>query len=1119
MKRFGHVLIVLILQGVIASDYVVYAASNEKSAEISIKDEAKSKEKGTKKPRKAARQAEYMKEIEAAYSEVPQNDGVLNGPLACQNLGHRAKGQGDAESLKLAIEDLMQTYGSKYSGGENFPARLDGVTNNITSPEFLNLKKEALLANPVLDFNAILMVRSRNGRRFSNNWETQASLGRGMNYDDELVLMSPVCNGAVKVLYKPPAGRFIGDLDLHYDQTKILFTSQNESGRWNVYELEIDVQKQAVKGPPVQVTPEMGEDIDNYDACYLPDDRIIFASTAAYEGVPCVGGGAHVANLYLLDKDRKTVRRLCFDQDGNWHPAVMENGRIMYTRWEYTDMGHYFSRILMTMNPDGTDQKAFYGSNSYWPNSMFFARPIPGKPDMFISTVTGHHSNPKGGALCLFDVSKGRNEADGAVQFITGRGKTVHPLVIDNLSKAYAPMFYYPYPLNDKYFLAVTGRSVYLLDVFDNMLCLTPDEVNTGDCYYEPLPFRTTAKPDVRPDRVRLDEKTANVLISDIYEGPGLEGVPRGTVRNIRVLQYEYGPRNTGGHYAMGMESGWDVKQVLGNVKVEDDGSANFLIPANTPVSLQPVDEEGKALQLMRSWLVGMPGENLSCVGCHESQNTTPPLRRTKAMVRVADDIKPFYGPVRGFSFKREILPIIHKNCSGCHDGTPNLSSLEKMNVKVDDRVTGTGPNTGRKFSECGIPNFSSSPIYTHEMIHPYVRRNGPEGDNHLLTPLEFHADTSELVQMLKKGHHNVQLTLDEWNRLYTWIDFNAPFHGTWTEAGANTNILNRRMELREKYAFVDDNPEKIEKDYTDKVEFVPPAPSQQKPPLELQKPEIRGPGPAAAEIDLGDGVIMKLAGIPAGEFGMGSSDETLDEQPVDRVRISKPFMMGSTEVTLRQYRKFDPEYLNGVYDMHYKDQVKRGYYMDNMEYPVIRVSWQDAMEFCKWLSEQTGRKVNLPTEAQWEWACKAGTSTPLSYGTIDTDFAQYANFADKTVVKMAVSGVNPNPIASPDWRYDFELKDPRFSDNVLHLAKVASFQPNAWGLYDMHGNAAEWTRSEYKPYPYKEDANNERSGVKRVVRGGSWHDRPFRSTSTYRLGYPDWQRVYHTGFRVVVEE
>ena len=105
-------------------------------------------------------------------------------------------------------------------------------------------------------------------------------------------------------------------------------------------------------------------DVDNYDACYLPDERIIYDSTACFQGVPCVGGGNQVANLHVMNPDGTGIRRLCFDQDHDWCPTVMNDGRVMFTRWEYSDTPHYFTRVVMRMNPDGTNQMALYGSNS-----------------------------------------------------------------------------------------------------------------------------------------------------------------------------------------------------------------------------------------------------------------------------------------------------------------------------------------------------------------------------------------------------------------------------------------------------------------------------------------------------------------------------------------------------------------------------------------------------------------------------------------------------------------------------------------------------------------------------------------------------------------------------------
>jgi hypothetical protein len=467
----------------------------------------------------------------AVGNERPSRDdnrGVLNGPLT--RGGHTAEGEGDRQSLRLAIEDLMATYGRKYPGGEGFLARLAAIESE-DSPEFAQLKREALLANPVLDFDQLLLVRTKKGQRFSRNWQTRVSCQPAGHYDDELVVMSPTYEGELKTVYRPDGGKFVGDVDLHFDADRLLFASHRDRseltpapGRgkgYAVFELAIDPATGEARGEPRLVSPDMGADVDSYDACYLPDDRIVFASTASYEGVPCVGGGSYVANLYRMNPDGTGVRRLTFDQDASWHPAVMENGRILYTRWEYTDSAHYFSRVLMTMNPDGTDQKAFYASNSYWPNSLFFARQIPGHPSKFLATVTGHHSNAKGGALCLFDVTKGRHEADGAVQLITGRGKKVEPLVIDNLARAYKPMFYTPYPLDDKYFLAVVDGSVYLVDVFDNMLCLKKaDDAR----YYEPIPLRKTTRPARMPDRINYGPQGCDGADQRHLRRPGAGG-------------------------------------------------------------------------------------------------------------------------------------------------------------------------------------------------------------------------------------------------------------------------------------------------------------------------------------------------------------------------------------------------------------------------------------------------------------------------------------------------------------------------------------------------------------------------------------------------------------------
>jgi len=351
-----------------------------------------------------------------------------------------------------------------------------------------------------------------------------------------------------------------------------------------------------------QVTPGAEPDVDNAEGCYLPDGAILYGSTATMAGVPCVGGKVEVANLYRLEADRKTARQLTFEQDQDWCPTVLHNGRVLYLRWEYTDSAHYFTRVLMSMNPDGTNQMSYYGTNSFWPNSLFFARPVPNDPTKFVGVISGHHGVPRMGELILFDPARGRREADGVIQRIPGYGKPVEPIVRDGLVNSSWPKFLHPWPLSDKYFLVsaqLNSREpwgIYLVDVFDNMLLIC-QQPGTG--MLEPIPLVPRTAPPVIVPRVDLEKDAAVMVLSDVHTGPGLADVPSGIVKRLRVFTYTYGYRGIGGHANFGMESSWDSKRILGTVPVNEDGSAVFRVPANTPLSIQPLDEDGRALQLM----------------------------------------------------------------------------------------------------------------------------------------------------------------------------------------------------------------------------------------------------------------------------------------------------------------------------------------------------------------------------------------------------------------------------------------------------------------------------------------------------------------------------------------
>jgi formylglycine-generating enzyme required for sulfatase activity len=271
-------------------------------------------------------------------------------------------------------------------------------------------------------------------------------------------------------------------------------------------------------------------------------------------------------------------------------------------------------------------------------------------------------------------------------------------------------------------------------------------------------------------------------------------------------------------------------------------------------------------------------------------------------------------------------------------------------------------------------------------------------------------------------------------------------------------------------------------------------------------------------EIDLGEGVTMRMALVPSGEFVLGGSAAYADERPLGRAVIQRPFWMGTVEVTNEQYRRFDPLHESGAESMLWLKWSWEDYArLDRAGQPVCRVSWNEADAFCRWLSKRTGKRFALPSEAQWEWACRAGTETPWSFGPPGADSSPFANLAD-TSLHDFTEWPRTTPFARLELVRQFHAVDP-VHDGSRVSAEVGSYQPNAWGLYDMHGNVGEWTESAYRPYPFRaDDPGHADPEARRVVRGGSWFDRADLARSGCRTSYWPWQRVFDVGFRVVCE-
>ncbi|MBN1443567.1 MAG: hypothetical protein JXA90_12730, partial [Planctomycetes bacterium] len=364
---------------------------------------------------------------------------------------------------------------------------------------------------------------------------------------------------------------------------------------------------------------------------------------------------------------------------------------MIYTRWEYADRGQIYVQGLFRMRPDGSGQMALYGNNSWFPTSILHARGIPGTTKV-VATLSGHHTLQMG-KLAIIDAGRGTEE-DAGVELIAPvrRARAVR---VDAYGQD-GELFQYPYPLSEDAFLVAHSPfglsrqplrfGIYLMtrDGARELLAADP-EISCS----QPVPLAPRRRPPVPGTAVDRRGSTGVCFVQDVHVGPGLAGVPRGAVKKIRVIALEYraaairhnfnlgpgGDSEVSTPVAIGNGS-WDVKRVLGEASVHEDGSALFEVPARTPVYLHPLDERGRALQTMRSWLTLQPGETVSCVGCHEEKAQAPPVRRLA--LALGSPPQRLDAGARGFSFARDVQPILDRRCVSCHRrGAAETFSLE----------------------------------------------------------------------------------------------------------------------------------------------------------------------------------------------------------------------------------------------------------------------------------------------------------------------------------------------------------------------------------------------------------------------------------------------------------
>ncbi len=493
--------------------------------------------------------------------------------------------------------------------------------------------------------------------------------------------------------------------------------------------------------------------------CPLPGGDLAMISTRCAARVFCFRWTSSV--LFRLKPDGTGLRRLSFASVSEWAPSVMRDGRIIWTRWEYIDKGADFSQTLWSINPDGTNPQAVFGNTVIQPNGYACGRQVPGTDEVSCTLVS--HFGDINGPIALVDLDQGRFNQK-AIRSLT-------PEVPWPGMWPATECFRDPFPIARDYILcshAPRDRfGLYILDRFGNREVLYMDGVY--GCM-APTPFRPTPTPPVLQDNIRPDEHSGTFTMLDVYRG--LEtAVPRGTVKWLRVVEevsHDLSAHPNFDHadymkwYASPVDLvtspfGWPTyaaKAPLGLVPVEADGSACFTAPAGKVLYFEALDADFNELQRMRSVVQLQPGETRTCVGCHESRSTAPPVKFARALTKGPQQIAPPEFGNGSFSYSDVVQPVLDRRCASCHDGAqagPDLRGVvdaDRVPASYRSLVAGGWLNV----IDCGF-------------------KSGCEKRE----PLTFGTLRSRLWDVLKAGHHGVDLTADEKLRLKTWTDLNCP--------------------------------------------------------------------------------------------------------------------------------------------------------------------------------------------------------------------------------------------------------------------------------------------------------------------------------------------------------
>lgn len=626
-----------------------------------------------------------------------------------------------------------------------------------------------------------------------------------------------------------PAGNFMTP-ELSFDASKMLFAyspvrvappgwrynAETAKLRYHIYEMPL------AGGEARQLTRG---DVDAFFPIYLPGGDILFSSTLRGGYHRCGQGPCFVYTLSRMGGDGSNPHSISFHETHEWNPALLPDGRVIYSRWDYVDRNGVLYQQLWTARPDGGGVRIYYGNNTWNPCGTWECRPVPGSHK--IMAIGGPHHGMSAGAVILVDNQLGVDGLEPITRltpgtrfpeseepmpwgpdiakpfdFDTPRRGYWHGGILDPRRNRVPPeeelrwpghCYKTPWPLREKVWLAsysfdqLVGEpggnlpnlfGIYLCDAFGNRELLYRDPA-ISSVWARPVAKRPVP-PEIRSviDPAYAEKGKGTFFLSNVTDSWPYAFPTNRPIRALRIFEVikKTTPNIDSPKVAAGM--GALGRWVLGTVPVDADGSAFFEAPAKTPIYFQALDGEGRAVQTMRSLVYLQPGERESCVGCHESRSKpAEPRPQALALKRAPSVIAPGPDGSRPFSYPRLVQPILDANCVKCHDGTkPKCPSL-----------------TG------GAEGWASR---SFNVLIRHVAYSGwglPE-DNHepITEPLRFGALASPLLKRLDSGHGGVRLSPSERDRMILWMDSNGAFYGTFDPELQRKQLNGERIEARE---------------------------------------------------------------------------------------------------------------------------------------------------------------------------------------------------------------------------------------------------------------------------------------------------------------------------------